>query len=86
MDTMKVILLPPLHDPFPCNDVGAGFGLPAAFEREMMAPEQVLKSVEGLIFKCTDDLIITDLVNSVDPSFQHLEKEDDHHHQQTGNG
>ena len=84
MNAMAMVLLRALDYPFACDDIGAGLGLSATPEFQMVGLEQLLKSMERLIFEYTDDLVITDLVHTVDPSLQQAEYENDEQYQHTG--
>jgi hypothetical protein len=74
---MAMVLLGALDNPFARDDIGAGLGLSAAPEFQVVALEQLFKPVERLILEYTRDLVIADLIHPVDPSLQQAEYDDD---------
>lgn len=84
MDAMTVIALRALDHPLSGDHILSRLALSAAIELQVMASEQVFITMKGLILKGTDDRIIPDLVDAVDPAFQQGEDEEHQQDQQAG--
>src|SRR6185437_3777500 len=86
MDNMPVVLFGALHDPFSRYEVIRRLALAGAFEFKMMGFEDLFITVEGLVLERTHDLVGPDLVDLIDPAFEHAEHEQHDEDHSSGNG